>query len=178
MRLRYALLMRMVCSVTVCVCGSRSGPGQTQGHSRPMAKKEWLRATPDFGRCLCCRSSEQKAKRLTDVEGPKKKSSARVMGLIVTWPTSLKITLLPIIASVMHNSMRLTAILICPNCGHRSTETMSTDACQFFYECRGCGMLLKPLEGDCCVFCSYGDVSCPPVQQGMTCCEEPRAKIR
>ena len=28
-----------------------------------------------------------------------------------------------------------------------------------------CGALLKPKPGDCCVFCSYGDVPCPPIQE-------------
>ena len=42
---------------------------------------------------------------------------------------------------------------------------MPTDACQFFYECKGCGVLLKPKTGDCCVFCSYGSVPCPPIHQ-------------
>jgi hypothetical protein len=41
---------------------------------------------------------------------------------------------------------------------------MPTDACVFFYDCKGCGTRLKPLEGDCCVFCSYGSIPCPPVQ--------------
>ncbi len=54
--------------------------------------------------------------------------------------------------------------LTCPHCGHRETETMPTDACQFFYDCRGCGALLRPKPGDCCVFCSFGSVPCPPVQ--------------
>ena len=54
--------------------------------------------------------------------------------------------------------------LTCPQCGRRSTETMPTDACQFFYDCRHCGALLRPLAGDCCVFCSYGDIPCPPIQ--------------
>ena len=35
---------------------------------------------------------------------------------------------------------------------------MPTDACQFFYDCNDCGERLKPLAGDCCVFCSYGSV--------------------
>jgi uncharacterized membrane protein YfcA len=35
-----------------------------------------------------------------------------------------------------------------------------------FYDCKGCGERLKPLEGDCCVFCSYGSVRCPPLQAG------------
>jgi hypothetical protein len=48
---------------------------------------------------------------------------------------------------------------------------MPTDACQFFYDCKGCGERLKPLPGDCCVFCSFGTVPCPPVQEnGKGCC--------
>ncbi|MGH8456602.1 MAG: GDCCVxC domain-containing (seleno)protein [Stenotrophobium sp.] len=59
--------------------------------------------------------------------------------------------------------------LICPQCGHRSSETMPADACQFFYECRNCKAMLKPRPGDCCVFCSYGSVKCPPVQVQAGC---------
>ncbi|MGJ0427313.1 GDCCVxC domain-containing (seleno)protein [Methylocystis sp.] len=25
--------------------------------------------------------------------------------------------------------------------------------------------LLKPKAGDCCIFCSYGDMPCPPIQE-------------
>lgn len=64
----------------------------------------------------------------------------------------------------------LQSTITCPKCGHREAETMPTDACQWFYDCRGCGVLLKPKPGDCCVFCSYGTVPCPPVQQGDPCC--------
>ena len=45
---------------------------------------------------------------------------------------------------------------------------------RFFYDCKGCAMRLKPLAGDCCVFCSYGSVPCPPVQSNDSCCV-PRA---
>jgi hypothetical protein len=59
----------------------------------------------------------------------------------------------------------------CPKCGFSKNETMPTNACQFFYECENCKTLLKPLAGDCCVFCSYGTVKCPPMQTGSkTCC--------
>ena len=47
---------------------------------------------------------------------------------------------------------------------------MPTDACQFFYECEGCKTLLKPRTGDCCVFCSFGSVKCPPMQEPRSCC--------
>jgi len=60
--------------------------------------------------------------------------------------------------------------LTCPECGHKAKELMPTNACQFYYDCTACGALLRPLEGDCCVYCSYGDVKCPPIQQGDSCC--------
>lgn len=56
------------------------------------------------------------------------------------------------------------SLLTCPACGHAETLTMPTDACQWFYECPQCKTLLKPKPGDCCVFCSYGSVPCPPIQ--------------
>ena len=41
---------------------------------------------------------------------------------------------------------------------------MPTDACQYFYDCKGCGAVLRPHEGHCCVYCSYGSAPCPPMQ--------------
>lgn len=68
--------------------------------------------------------------------------------------------------------VRPQSTITCPHCGHAERETMPTDACQFFYDCRGCGRLLRPAPGDCCVFCSFGDVPCPPVQvDGKGCCD-------
>lgn len=60
--------------------------------------------------------------------------------------------------------IQLESTLTCPRCGRQSVERMPTDACQYFYDCPGCGVLLKPKPGDCCVFCSFGTVPCPPVQ--------------
>ncbi|HXS53003.1 MAG TPA: GDCCVxC domain-containing (seleno)protein [Usitatibacter sp.] len=64
----------------------------------------------------------------------------------------------------------LQSLLTCPQCGFRKEETMPTDACQYYYECAACRALLKPRAGDCCVFCSYGTVKCPPIQQESRCC--------
>lgn len=55
--------------------------------------------------------------------------------------------------------------LTCPVCGHAKIETMPTDACQWFYQCAQCQTVLHPTSGDCCVYCSYGSVPCPPVQE-------------
>lgn len=60
--------------------------------------------------------------------------------------------------------MQIESKLRCLNCGHQRVEQMPQDACQFFYDCTGCGTRLKPKAGDCCVFCSYGSVPCPPIQ--------------
>lgn len=63
----------------------------------------------------------------------------------------------------------LQSIITCPNCGYKKEETMPTDACSWFYECENCKTILKPLEGDCCVYCSYGSVPCPPIQESGKC---------
>ena len=57
--------------------------------------------------------------------------------------------------------------ITCPLCGFRRRERMPADACLYFYECRGCKALLRPKAGDCCVFCSFGSVPCPPVQEAL-----------
>ena len=36
--------------------------------------------------------------------------------------------------------MILESVITCPECGTAKSETMPTDACQFFYECTGCGI--------------------------------------
>ncbi|HLL95322.1 MAG TPA: GDCCVxC domain-containing (seleno)protein [Spirosoma sp.] len=62
------------------------------------------------------------------------------------------------------------ADITCPNCGHQAAENMPTDVCMYFYECTNCHALLKPLSGDCCVFCSYSPVKCSPLQSAGSCC--------
>ncbi len=64
----------------------------------------------------------------------------------------------------------LLSTITCPRCGFKKEKTMPTDSCQFFYECSSCKAMLKPKRGDCCVFCSYGSVPCPPIQLGRDCC--------
>ncbi|HXI00606.1 MAG TPA: GDCCVxC domain-containing (seleno)protein [Sphingobacteriaceae bacterium] len=66
--------------------------------------------------------------------------------------------------------MEIKSTLTCPGCGYKQDEIMPTNACAFFYECCQCKVLHKPLSGDCCVYCSYGTVKCPPVQAGEGCC--------
>jgi len=68
------------------------------------------------------------------------------------------------------NEVLLQSTITCPECGHSKEETMPSNACQFFYECENCKNVLKPNKGDCCVYCSYGTVACPPIQLDQNCC--------
>jgi hypothetical protein len=63
----------------------------------------------------------------------------------------------------------LNVTVTCPHCGYRAVEVMPLDRCVFVYECRGCQALIKPKPNECCVYCSYGDVRCPFVQDGTEC---------
>ncbi|WP_082538739.1 GDCCVxC domain-containing (seleno)protein [Lysobacter sp. Root494] len=69
------------------------------------------------------------------------------------------------------NKVILISEITCPHCGAIATEEMPQDACTFFYECRACGNVLQPNAGDCCVFCSFGSVKCPPIQLQARCCD-------
>ncbi|MES2005525.1 MAG: MerC domain-containing protein [Bacteroidota bacterium] len=66
--------------------------------------------------------------------------------------------------------IEMRSTITCPDCGYSKEEIMPTNACTFFYECENCKTRLKPKQGDCCVFCSYGTVKCPPMQVGYNCC--------
>lgn len=56
------------------------------------------------------------------------------------------------------------ATITCPICGFSKREVMPVDACQRSYPCEGCQTMLNTRPGDCCIFCSYADVVCPPEQ--------------
>ena len=62
------------------------------------------------------------------------------------------------------------ATITCPESGFQKSEKMPTNACQYFWNCPKCGKKLKPNEGDCCVYCSFGTVPCPPIQLSSGCC--------
>jgi hypothetical protein len=68
------------------------------------------------------------------------------------------------------------SVITCPHCGAAREEAMPTDVCVYFYGCTACQALIRAKPGDCCVFCSFGTVPCPPVQMsGRRCPGEPPA---
>lgn len=66
---------------------------------------------------------------------------------------------------LMKDKIKTKTILTCPKCNAQQEVKMPNNACQHFYECIKCGKILKPKDGDCCVFCSYADSKCPPKQK-------------
>ncbi len=54
--------------------------------------------------------------------------------------------------------------ITCPECGKKKEEIMPTNKCMNMYICSSCKTNLFPKDGDCCVFCSYGDTPCPDKQ--------------
>ena len=75
-------------------------------------------------------------------------------------------------------SIHLNSIITCPACGFSREEAMPTDACVWYWECPACKTLVRPQPGDCCVYCSYGSVPCPPVQVAgpQGCCHTPEGE--
>ena len=74
--------------------------------------------------------------------------------------------------AVKQENVSVHSLITCPYCGYQKEEEMPAEACQYFYECKNCHKIMKPEQGDCCVFCSYGSVPCPPVQlnENNSCC--------
>ena len=60
--------------------------------------------------------------------------------------------------------INLTAAITCPECGRVTMEHMPIEANMHAYECNACHALLRPKNGECCVFCSFSDERCPPQQ--------------
>ena len=73
-------------------------------------------------------------------------------------------------ANIENKEVILLSAITCPECNFVKEESMPTNACQYFYECENCKNVLRPKTNDCCVFCSYGTVPCPPIQLDQNCC--------
>lgn len=67
--------------------------------------------------------------------------------------------------------VEMQSTITCPNCHSQATLAMPIDACVYLYGRQACGLTLKPKQGDCCVFCSYGPTICPTLQveRGICC---------
>ena len=57
------------------------------------------------------------------------------------------------------------SVMTCPHCGFQRAELMPEHSCVIVYQCQRCGAVLRPAEGDCCVYCTYGTLPCPAIQR-------------
>lgn len=74
----------------------------------------------------------------------------------------------------MEKEIVTTANVTCPSCGHVQSAQMPIDACQHFFICDKCEENMTPKDGDCCIFCSYGDSKCPPKQKELVELEDEK----
>jgi len=72
---------------------------------------------------------------------------------------------------VSDNGAFLICTLTCPVCGQAQDVDMPEYGCVSFHDCADCKTRVQARKGECCVFCSYGDVPCPSVQiSAKSCC--------
>ncbi|MEZ4924249.1 MAG: GDCCVxC domain-containing (seleno)protein [Crocinitomicaceae bacterium] len=57
------------------------------------------------------------------------------------------------------------SLVTCPSCKHQFKEKLPTEYCLLALDCDSCGETMHPKNGDCCVFCTHGDVKCPSMQE-------------
>jgi hypothetical protein len=103
-----------------------------------------------------------------DQQAALERAHALFAGVLEQWPQELAHSrdndpVDPVVGG-RTQAVETAATITCPHCGGRQHVEMPTDACQIRFTCTCCGATLRPLAGDCCVFCSYADRRCPPEQ--------------
>lgn len=63
------------------------------------------------------------------------------------------------------SKVMLDAVLRCPFCLGEELLRMPENFCEILRPCRFCRRIIRPRPGDCCVYCSFATVPCPPHQQ-------------
>jgi hypothetical protein len=57
--------------------------------------------------------------------------------------------------------------ITCPQCHAAEILEIPKGSSQHLYRCRACSAILKPKSGDCCIFCSFGDIDCSNAEQNL-----------
>ncbi len=67
--------------------------------------------------------------------------------------------------------MILESILTCPNCSHQKQEKLLENTFPTRFRCGNCQEMAEVKLGDCCIYCSFGDIPCLQSQiEGSSCC--------
>ncbi|WP_286298636.1 GDCCVxC domain-containing (seleno)protein [Polynucleobacter sp. TUM22923] len=59
------------------------------------------------------------------------------------------------------------SLITCPCCQETQMLEVQEGLSQQFYRCPSCATLLKTDSGDCCIFCSYGSLTCSNPEQNL-----------
>ncbi|MGB0846810.1 MAG: GDCCVxC domain-containing (seleno)protein [Thiolinea sp.] len=62
----------------------------------------------------------------------------------------------------------LECTLTCPSCQTKESLTMVQGRSESFFTCTHCSTTHLTKLGECCIYCSYGTVSCPTIQSIVT----------
>nr|WP_305798625.1 GDCCVxC domain-containing (seleno)protein [Polynucleobacter sp. MWH-Braz-FAM2G] len=57
--------------------------------------------------------------------------------------------------------------ITCPHCLATESHPMPLGSSMHLYRCGSCNNILKPKSGDCCIYCSFGDMDCSSPEQNL-----------
>ena len=63
------------------------------------------------------------------------------------------------------HEINLKTVITCKNCGTSEEVMMHAKLPEQKFICKRCTAELSARADECCVYCSYGSVKCPPVQE-------------
>lgn len=76
-----------------------------------------------------------------------------------------------IVPSKKSITMILESILTCPYCNDEQPEELIENISPVNFRCKTCKEIVKISEGQCCIYCEYGDYPCLNAQViGSACC--------
>jgi len=58
----------------------------------------------------------------------------------------------------LHEKVELSTVVTCPSCNHKQTMMMPRNFCERSFHCYNCKKDHAEKPGDCCIFCSYGQL--------------------
>lgn len=63
------------------------------------------------------------------------------------------------------------SILTCPNCKYKESEEMHENVFPTKFNCGSCQQTVSIKDGECCIYCQFGDFPCLHTQiVGSACC--------
>ena len=78
-------------------------------------------------------------------------------------------TMIVMVSTVRVATMLNTATIVCPHCQHPSEETMRVRVVERTIRCSECSETIEAPADKHCVWCAYGDIPCPVVQNAGSC---------